>query len=153
MQTITPFLWFDTQAEEAMNLYLSIFKDGKVIHVQRQDGKVLVATFEILGQRFMALNAGPAFKFNESVSFFVSCDTQEQVDDLWEKLIADGGSPSQCGWLKDKYGLSWQIIPKALMELMRDPDPAKSNAVFQAMMKMNKIVIDDLKKAHAGKAA
>lgn len=153
MQTITPFLWFDTQAEEAMNFYLSIFKDGKIIEVHRKDGKVLVATFELLGQRFMALNAGPTFKFNESVSFFVSCDTQQQVDDLWEKLIANGGSPSQCGWLKDKYGLSWQIIPKALMELMRDPDPAKSNAVFQAMLKMNKIVIDDLKKAYASKAA
>ncbi len=152
MRTITPFLWYDTQAEEAMNFYLSIFKNGKALNVSRKDGKAFVVNFEILGQKFMGLNAGPMFKFNESVSFFVSVDTQEEVDELWEKL-SEGGSKSQCGWLKDKYGLSWQIIPKALMEMMSDPDPVKSNAVFQAMLKMNKIVIADLKRAYEEKAA
>jgi predicted 3-demethylubiquinone-9 3-methyltransferase (glyoxalase superfamily) len=152
MRTITPFLWYDTQAEEAMNFYLSIFKDGKSLNVTRVNGKVLTVTFEMLGQKFIALNAGPHFKFNEAVSFFVSCDTQAEVDELWEKL-SEGGSKSQCGWLKDKYGLSWQIIPKALGELMSDPDPIKSQAVMQAMMNMNKIVVDDLRKAHAGEAA
>jgi predicted 3-demethylubiquinone-9 3-methyltransferase (glyoxalase superfamily) len=152
MQSITPFLWFDTQAEEAMNLYLSIFKDGKSLNVSRVNGKVLTVTFEILGQKFIGLNAGPHFKFNEAVSFFVDCDTQAEVDELWDKL-SEGGSKGQCGWLKDKFGLSWQIVPKALGELMSDPDPIKSKAVLGAMMKMNKIVIDDLKKAHAGEAA
>lgn len=152
MRTITPFLWYDTQAEEAMQFYLSIFKDGKSLNVSRVNGKVLTVSFEMLGQKFIGLNAGPHFKFNEAVSFFVSCDTQEEVDELWE-MLSEGGSKGQCGWLKDKYGLSWQIVPKALGELMGDPDPIKSNAVMQAMMKMNKIVIDDLKKAHAGKAA
>jgi predicted 3-demethylubiquinone-9 3-methyltransferase (glyoxalase superfamily) len=152
MRTITPFLWFDTQAEEAMNLYLSIFKDGKSLNVTRVNGKVMSVTFEMLGQKFIGLNAGPHFKFNEAVSFFVSCDTQAEVDELWEKLSEDG-SKGRCGWLKDKFGLSWQIIPKALGELMGDPDPIKSQAVVQAMMKMNKIVVDDLKKAHAGEAA
>jgi len=152
MPTITPFLWYDTQAEEAMNFYLSIFKEGKSLNVTRVNGKVISATFEMLGQKFIALNAGPMYKFNEAVSFFVSCDTQAEVDELWEKL-SEGGSKGRCGWLKDKFGLSWQIIPKALGELMGDPDPIKSSAVVQAMMKMNKIVIDDLKNAHAGKAA
>jgi predicted 3-demethylubiquinone-9 3-methyltransferase (glyoxalase superfamily) len=152
MPTITPFLWFDTQAEEAMNLYLSIFKDGKSLNVSRVNGKVLTVTFEMLGQKFIGLNAGPHFKFNEAVSFFVDCDTQAEVDELWDKL-SEGGSKGQCGWLKDKFGLSWQIVPKALGELMSDPDPIKSKAVLGAMMKMNKIVIDDLKKAHAGAAA
>jgi predicted 3-demethylubiquinone-9 3-methyltransferase (glyoxalase superfamily) len=152
MPTITPFLWYDTQAEEAMNFYLSIFKNGKSLNVTRVNGKVMTATFEMLGQKFIALNAGPVYKFNEAVSFFVSCDTQAEVDELWEKL-SEGGSKGRCGWLKDKFGLSWQIIPKALGELMGDPDPIKSYAVVQAMMKMNKIVVDDLRKAHAGKAA
>ena len=152
MPTITPFLWYDTQAEEAMNFYLSIFKEGKSLNVTRVNGKVISATFEMLGQKFIALNAGPMYKFNEAVSFFVSCDTQAEVDELWEKL-SEGSSKGRCGWLKDKFGLSWQIIPKALGELMGDPDPIKSSAVVQAMMKMNKIVIDDLKNAHAGKAA
>ena len=152
MPKITPFLWFDNQAEEAMNYYLSIFKDGKVLNVHRKDGKVLTVAFELNGQRIMALNGGPLFNFTEAISLFVSCDTQEEVDELWEKLTAVG-EESRCGWLKDKYGLSWQIIPKALMELMGDPDPQKSQAVFEAMMKMKKIVIDDLKRAHEGKAA
>jgi predicted 3-demethylubiquinone-9 3-methyltransferase (glyoxalase superfamily) len=152
MRTITPFLWFDTQAEDAMNLYLSIFKDGKSLNVTRVNGKVISVSFEMLGQKFIGLNAGPMHKFNEAVSFFVSCDTQAEVDDLWDKL-SEGGSKGRCGWLKDKYGLSWQIIPKALGELMGDPDPIKSQAVMKAMMKMNKIVVDDLQKAHAGEAA
>ena len=152
MPKITPFLWFDGRAEEAMNFYLSIFKDGRVLNVGRKDGKVLVVTFELAGQRFMALNAEPLFKFNESVSFFVNCEGQEEVDYYWNRLL-EGGQESQCGWLKDKFGLSWQIIPSALMRLMGDADPAKSKAVFDAMMKMRKIVIKDLEKAYEGKAA
>ncbi len=152
MSKITPFLWFDGRAEEAMNFYLSVFKEGKVMNVNRKDGKVLVATFELAGQRLMALNAGPQFKFNESVSFFVSCEGQEEVDYYWSRLL-EGGQESQCGWLKDKFGLSWQIIPSALMRLMGDADPVKSKAVFDAMLKMKKIVIADLEKAHEGRAA
>jgi predicted 3-demethylubiquinone-9 3-methyltransferase (glyoxalase superfamily) len=121
MPTITPFLWYDTQAEKAMNFYLSIFKDGKSLSVTRVNGKVMTTTFEIIGQKFIALNAGPMYKFNEAVSFFVNCDTQADVDELWEKL-SEGGSKGRCGWLKDKFGLSWQIILKALGELMGDPD-------------------------------
>jgi predicted 3-demethylubiquinone-9 3-methyltransferase (glyoxalase superfamily) len=135
-----------------MNFYLSIFKNGKVLNVTRRNGKAFTVTFELEGQRFMALNAGPIFKFNEAISLFVDCETQQKVDELWEKLSA-GGSKSQCGWLKDKYGLSWQIIPSALMKLLSDPDPQKSEAVMQAMLKMNKIVIADLEKAYEGKAA
>lgn len=152
MPKITPFLWYDNNAQEAANFYTSIFKSAKVLNVNRMDGKVLTVTFEIEGQHFMALNGGPLFPFTEAFLIFVSCVTQEEVDNYWNKLL-EGGTPSRCGWLKDKYGLSWQIIPKALMELMTDPDPEKSNAVFQAMMKMQKIVIADLKKAYEGKAA
>lgn len=152
MPNITPFLWFDNQAEEAMNFYVSIFKNSKVLNVHRMDGKVLTVTFEINGQKLMGLNGGPHFKFTEAISLFVSCDTQAEVDELWAKLLA-GGEESQCGWLKDRYGLSWQIIPKELMELMGDPDPKKSQAVFQAMLKMKKIVVADLRKAYEGKAA
>jgi predicted 3-demethylubiquinone-9 3-methyltransferase (glyoxalase superfamily) len=152
MSKITPFLWFDGRAEEAMNFYQSVFKDGKILNVSRKDGKVLVVTFELAGQRFMAMNAGPMFKFNESVSFFVSCEGQEEVDYYWNHLL-EGGQESQCGWLKDKFGLSWQIIPSALMKFVGDPDPAKSKAAFDAMLKMKKIVIRDLEKAVEGKAA
>jgi len=152
MPKITPFLWFDDRAEEAMNFYISIFRNGKVLGVHRANGKVLTVTFELDGQRLMGLNGGPLFKFTEAVSLFVDCGTQEEVDELWEKLSA-GGEPGRCGWLKDKYGLSWQIIPKTLMQLLSDPDPQKSNAVMQAMLKMNKIVIEDLKKAYEGQAA
>ncbi len=151
MPKITPFLWFDNNAEEAANFYASICKSAKVLNVNRMQGKVLTVTFEIEGQRFMALNGGPLFPFTEAFSIFVSCETQEEVDNYWNRLL-EGGTPSRCGWLKDKFGLSWQIIPTALMQLMGDPDPKKSNAVFQAMMKMDKIVIADLKKAHEGKA-
>jgi len=152
MPTITPFLWFDSQAEEAMNFYISIFKNEKVLSVSRANGKVMSVTFELEGQKFMGLNAGPQFKFTEAISLFVDCETQEEVDELWEKL-SEGGEKGRCGWLKDKYGLSWQIIPTALGKLMSDPDPEKSKAVFQAMLKMNKIVIEDLKRAYEGKTA
>ncbi len=149
MQKITPFLWFDNQAEEAMNFYTSIFKDSKVLSVTPgPDGTAMSVTFELQGQEFMALNAGPQFKFNEAVSFFVSCQTQAEVDELWEKLTADGGEEGRCGWLKDKYGLSWQIIPTALGELMSDPDPKKAGRVVQAMLKMNKIDVPTLQKAY-----
>ena len=149
MPTITPFLWFDTQAEEAMNYYLSIFRSSKVLSVNRADGKVLTVTFELEGQKLMALNGGPHFKFTEAISLFVNCETQQEVDELWEKL-SQGGEKGRCGWLKDRFGLWWQIIPSALGKLMNDPDPRKSQAVFQAMMKMNKIVIKDLERAYAG---
>jgi len=152
MPKITPFLWFNDQAEEAMNYYISIFKNGKALGVHRANGKVLTVTFELDGQRFMGLNGGLLFKFTEAVSLFVDCETQEEVDELWERLCS-GGEPGRCGWLKDKYGLSWQIIPKALMKLMSDPDPEKSQAVMQAMLKMNKIIVEDLKKAYEGKSA
>ncbi len=153
MKKITPFLWFDTQAEEAMNFYVSVFKNSKVGSVQRAgpDGPVFSVTFELDGQEFMGLNAGPRFKFNESISFFVNCENQKEVDEYWNKLIADGGEESMCGWCKDKFGLWWQIIPKQLGELMGDPDPEKSQKVVQAMLKMQKIIVADLQKAHDGK--
>jgi predicted 3-demethylubiquinone-9 3-methyltransferase (glyoxalase superfamily) len=152
IQKITPFLWFDGRAEEAMNHYVSIFKNSKVLSTNRFNGRVLTVTFELEGQKFMALNAEPLFKFTEAISFFVSCETQEEVDELWEKLSA-GGEQSRCGWLKDKFGLSWQIIPTALGQLMSAPDPEKSQAVMQAMLKMNRIIIADLERAYEGKAA
>ncbi len=151
MPKITPFLWFDGQAEEATNYYVSIFKNSRSLGVHRSgDGKVLTVTFELDGQQFMALNGGPLFKFTEAVSLFVDCATQEEVDELWEKLSA-GGAKGRCGWLKDKFGLSWQIIPKALVKLMSDPDPKRSQAVFQAMLKMDKIIIEDLQRAYEGR--
>jgi len=149
MPKITPFLWFDNQAEEAMNFYISIFKNGKVLSVHRIDEKVMSVTFELEGQKIMGLNAGPQFNFTEAISLFVDCETQEEVDELWEKL-SEGGAKGRCGWLKDKYGLSWQIIPTALGKLMSDPHPEKSKAVVQAMLKMNKIVIEDLRRAYKG---
>jgi len=151
MNKITPFLWFNGQAEEAANFYVSVFNNGKVLSVDHVGGSVMLVNFELEGQRFMALNAGPEFKFTEAISLFVSCESQDEVDELWEKLSA-GGQKSRCGWLKDKYGLSWQIIPTALGELMGDSDPEKAQAVMQAMLKMDKIVIADLQKAHADKA-
>jgi predicted 3-demethylubiquinone-9 3-methyltransferase (glyoxalase superfamily) len=150
MPKITPFLWFDTQAEEAMNFYASIFKHSKVISVNRAQGKVMSVQFELEGQRFMALNAGPAFKFNEAISFFVSCETQQEIDELWAKLIADGGAPSRCGWLKDKFGLSWQIIPSTLGRWLGDPDPSKSGRVMNAMMQMDKLDLQRLQQAYEG---
>ena len=149
MKKITPFLWFDTQAEEAMKFYVSIFKNSKVLSMSPgPNGIASSVNFELEGQEFVGFNAGPEFKFNEAISMFVNCQTQEEVDDLWNKLTADGGEESRCGWLKDKYGLSWQIVPSVLGELMGDPDPAKSQRVLQAMLKMNKIIIADLKRAH-----
>jgi predicted 3-demethylubiquinone-9 3-methyltransferase (glyoxalase superfamily) len=151
MKKITPFLWFDTQAEEAMNLYTSIFKNSKILGVSRgPDGKVQSVNFEIEGQEISGFNAGPQFKFNESISFFVDCKDQAEVDELWNKLTADGGEESQCGWLKDKFGLSWQIVPAALIQYLGDPDPVKAQRVMQAMLKMRKIVIADLDQAYAG---
>ena len=152
MSKITPFLWFDTQAEEAMNYYVSIFRNSKVLEVQRQgpDGPVFSVSFELDGQEFIGLNAGPRFKFNESISFFVNCENQKEVDEYWNKLIADGGEESMCGWCKDKFGLWWQIIPKQLGELMGDPNPEKSQRVMEVMLKMQKISVADLQKAYDG---
>lgn len=162
MQKITPCLWFDTQAEEAANFYTSIFKNSKIGQISRYDkasaevsgrpeGSVLVVSFQLEGQDFMALNGGPVFKFSEAISFSVECKTQEEVDEFWQKLIADGGAESQCGWLKDKFGLSWQIVPSVLNELLSDPDPIKSSRVMQAMLQMNKLIIADLQKAYEAK--
>ena len=148
MKKITPFLWFDGQAEEAMNFYVSIFKNSRVLNISPgPNGKAFTVSFELDGQEFTALNGGPNFKFTEAISFFVSCETQAEVDELWEKLTA-GGEEIQCGWLKDKYGLSWQIVPTALGKLLGDPDPVKSQRVMQAMLKMKKIEITGLKQAY-----
>ena len=147
--TITPFLWFDGNAEEAIEHYLSVFKNSKLLSVTRRGSVVFTATFELEGQRFMALNGGPKYKFTEAISLFVDCETQAEVDDLWDKLCAGGGS-GQCGWLKDKFSLSWQIIPKGLTELLADPDPEKSKRVMQALLQMEKIDLQRLKDAHAG---
>jgi predicted 3-demethylubiquinone-9 3-methyltransferase (glyoxalase superfamily) len=149
MKKITPFLWFDTQAEEAMNFYVSIFKNSKVLGVTPgPKGIASSVNFELEGQEFIGFNAGPEFKFNEAVSFFVDCKSQAEVDELWEKLSSDGGEEGQCGWVKDRFGLWWQIVPSALGELMSDPDPAKAQRVVQAMLKMRKIDIAGLKEAY-----
>lgn len=157
MQKITPFLWFDHQAEEAAHFYLSVFKDGKILDIGRYTdvgpgpkGSVMVVKFQLSGQEFMALNGGPNFKFTEAVSFVVNCQTQEEVDYYWEKLLSGGGQPSQCGWLKDRYGLSWQIVPTVLGQLMADKDPEKSKRVMQAMLKMVKLHVAELKRAYDG---
>src|SRR3954466_14605237 len=148
MQTVTPFLWFDGKAEEAMNFYLSVFKNSTVTNVARgPNGSVMSATFELDGQKFMALNGGPMFSFTPAVSFFVNCDTQQEVDELWEKL-SDGGKKERCGWLKDKFGLSWQIIPSALGRMLSDRDPEKSKRVMKAMLQMDKIDVHGLKQAY-----
>jgi predicted 3-demethylubiquinone-9 3-methyltransferase (glyoxalase superfamily) len=160
MQKISPFLWFDTQAEEAAEFYVSIFPNSKIGNVARYDeagskatgqavGAAMVVAFDLDGQSFSALNGGLMFKFNESVSFVIDCETQEEVDYYWAKL-SDGGSQGQCGWLKDKYGLSWQVVPKALGELMNDPNPAKAGRVMQAMLGMRKLDIATLRAAHKG---
>jgi len=154
MQKITPFLWFDGKAEEAMNFYVSIFKNSNVGRVTRYGdagpgpkGSVMSATFQIEGQEFFALNGGPQFQFTPAISFFVNCETQQEVDELWEKLSA-GGEKNRCGWLRDKYGLSWQIIPTALGEMLGDKDPAKANRVMKAMLQMDKIDVKGLKQAY-----
>ena len=150
MPSISPFLWFDAQAEEAMNFYASVFKRSKVLSVSRVQGNVMSVTFELDGQKFMGLNGGPHFKFNEAVSFFVGCETQEEIDDLWNKLTADGGSPSQCGWLKDKFGLSWQIVPNALGRMLADSDGSRSKRVMDVMLKMQKLDLGRLQQAYDG---
>ena len=154
MQKITPFLWFDGKAEEAMNFYISIFKNSKILSVTRYGeagpgpkGTVMTAKFALNGQEFVALNGGPQFTFTEAISFVVNCETQQEVDELWEKLSA-GGQKSRCGWLKDKYGLSWQVVPTALVEMLQDKDAKKSNRVMQAMLQMNKIEIETLRRAY-----
>ena len=156
MQKITPFLWFDNNAEEAMNFYISVFKDSKILSVTRYGeagpgpkGSVMTGKFQLAGQEFMALNGGPHFKFTEAISFVVNCESQEEVDEFWEKLV-EGGEESQCGWLKDKYGLSWQIVPTILVEMLQDKDPEKSQRVMKAMLQMIKIDIKTLKQAYSG---
>jgi predicted 3-demethylubiquinone-9 3-methyltransferase (glyoxalase superfamily) len=155
MQNITPFLWFTDQAEQAMNFYISIFKNSKVGSITRYGesgpgakGKVMSVTFQLDGQEFMALNGGPVFTFSPAISFFVNCETQAEVDELWEKLSA-GGEEGQCGWLKDKYGLSWQIVPSGLGELLNGNDAGKSQRAMQAMLQMKKLDIEKLKQAYA----
>lgn len=169
MKEITPFLWFDTQAEEAMNFYVDVFngspykkQESRVVDITRYEkgmeapgaealeGRVITGVFELAGQRFMALDGGPVFKFTEATSFYVECEDQAEVDYFWNKLSAVPES-EQCGWLKDKYGLSWQIIPRQMGELMRDSDPARSKRVINAMLRMKKIIVADLQKASEGK--
>ena len=154
MQKITPFLWFDGKAEEAMNFYVSIFRNSRIMSVTRYGkegpgpkGAVMSATFQLAGQDFFVLNGGPQFTFSPAISFFVNCETQEEVDELWEKL-SEGGDKQRCGWLRDKYGVSWQIIPSVLGEMLQDKDTEKSNRVMKAMLQMNKIDIKSLKKAY-----
>ena len=151
MPTITPFLWFDTQAEEAMNFYTSVFKRSKVTSINRAQGKVMSVQFELEGQKFMALNAGPQFPFTEAISFFVGCETQEEIDELWAKLTADGGATSRSGWLKDRFGLSWQIIPNALGRMLNDTNAAKSKQVMNALLQMDKLDLKRLQEAYNGK--
>jgi predicted 3-demethylubiquinone-9 3-methyltransferase (glyoxalase superfamily) len=154
MQEITPFLWYDGKAEEAANFYVSIFGNSKILKITRYGeagpgpkGSVMTVEFALDGQEFIALNGGPHFKFSEAISFSVDCKTQEEVDEFWEKLSA-GGEQGPCGWLKDKYGLSWQINPRVLGEMLGDPDPAKSKRVMEAMLQMKKIDIKGLKEAY-----
>ena len=164
MQKITPFLWFNDQAQEAANFYTSIFKNSKIGRILRYDeeaakvsqsgrpaGSVLTIEFEIEGQKFVALNGGPQFKFTESISFVVNCETQKEVDYFWEKLTADGGEESQCGWLRDKFGVSWQVTPTVLIDMLHDKDAKKSERVMKAMLQMQKIDIKKLDAAYAGK--
>lgn len=156
-QKITTFLWFDDHAEEAVNFYISIFKNSRIGDIARYGdtgpgpkGQVMTVDFELYGQQFAALNGGPHFKFTEAISLVVNCETQEEVDEYWEKL-SEGGQKVQCGWVKDKFGLSWQIVPTILKELVKDKDPEKANRVMQAVMKMTKLEIAELKAAYEGK--
>jgi predicted 3-demethylubiquinone-9 3-methyltransferase (glyoxalase superfamily) len=161
---ITPNLWFDKEAEEAANFYVSVFPNSKVGNIARypetgreitggEPGSVMTVDFTVNGQNLIGINGGPAFKFNEAISLMVTCDTQKEVDELWEKLTADGGAESQCGWLKDKYGVSWQIIPAGMGELFNDPDRSKAERAMGAMLKMKKLDIDELRKAADGPTA
>jgi len=154
MQKIVTFLWFDGQAEEAVKFYTSLFKDSKIVTIARYPdavpglgGKVLTAVFELNGQRFMALDGGPQFKFSEAISLFINCDHQEEIDYFWNKLTADGGKEGNCGWLKDKFGLSWQVVPSNMGELMQPKDPARGGRAIQALMQMSKISIKTLEEA------
>ena len=156
-QRITPFLWFDNRAEEAARFYCSIFKNSAMGQVVRYGevgpgpkGQVMIVTFKLEGQEFTALNGGPRFKFDEAISFVVNCETQEEIDYYWDSLTADGGQESQCGWLKDKFGLSWQIVPTIIGELMSDEDPKKSGRVMQAVMQMKKLDLQKMRDAAAG---
>jgi len=156
LQKISPFLWFDSHAEEAANFYVSIFKDSKILKIARYGeagpgpaGSVMVVNFQIEGQDFIALNGGPLFKFSEAISFVINCQTQEEVDHYWNKLTAGGGQESQCGWLKDKYGLSWQVTPTILGELLADKNQKTAQRVMQAMLQMKRIDIAALKRAAA----
>jgi predicted 3-demethylubiquinone-9 3-methyltransferase (glyoxalase superfamily) len=160
MPKVHPFLWFDKDAEEAMNFYVAIFPNSKVLSVQRYgpagpgpEGSVMTADFELDGQRVSALNGGPVFSFSEAVSFVVDCDGQEEVDYYWERLLADGGQPSQCGWLKDRFGFSWQVVPKQLFEAIGGPDAAGRQRAVQAMMQMIKLDVAALQRAYRGDAA
>jgi len=157
MQKITPFLWFDGKAEEAANFYTSVFKNSKIVNTMRYGeagpgpkGSLMAATFELAGQEFTALNGGPMFTFSPAISFFVHCETQEEVDEFWEKL-SESGEKQRCGWLKDKYGVSWQIVPTVLSQLLQDQDAGKSTRVMNAMMQMDKLDIAGLKRAHEQK--
>jgi predicted 3-demethylubiquinone-9 3-methyltransferase (glyoxalase superfamily) len=159
MPRISPFLWFDTQAEEAAKLYVSVFPNSKILNVSRYttrapggppEGSVMTVEFEVDGQRVIALNAGPQFKLTEAFSFSVECETQEEVDRYWDKLTAGGGTPGPCGWLKDRYGLSWQVQPTILSKMLSDRDAKKAARVMQAMLKMKKIEIPELKRAYEG---
>jgi len=154
MQKITPFLWFDDKAEEAMHFYISIFNNSKVVRVIRYgeagpgpEGTVMTASFTLDGEEFVALNGGPSFTFSPAISFVINCETQDEVDRFWEKL-SEGGKTLQCGWLQDKYGISWQVVPTVLIELLNDADPVKSNRVMQAMLLMNKIDIEGIRRAY-----
>ena len=156
MQKVTPFLWFDDNAEEAVNFYVSIFENAKVLNMARYGdggpgpkGMVMTAEFELDGQRFIALNGGPQFRFTEAISFVINCETQQEVDHYWERL-SEGGEESRCGWVKDKFGLWWQVVPTILGKLIADKDPAKAGRVMQAMLQMSKIDIEPLQRAYEG---
>jgi predicted 3-demethylubiquinone-9 3-methyltransferase (glyoxalase superfamily) len=158
MQKITPFLWFDNNAEQAAEFYVSIFKNSKILNVSRYGdagpgpkGAVMVVNFQLAGQEFIALNGGPLFKFSEAFSFVVNCENQKEVDEYWSKLTSGGGQESQCGWLKDKFGFSWQVVPTELGKLMSDKDPKKANRVMQALLQMKKLDIAKLQQAAEGK--
>jgi len=157
MSKINVSLWFDTQAEEAANFYVSLFPDSKILNVARygsagpgEEGTVMVVDFQLAGQQVNAINGGPQFNFTEAISLVVNCESQDEVDDLWQKLTADGGESGQCGWLKDRYGLSWQIVPTAMADLLTDPDPDRSQRAMQAMLKMSRLDLAELRRAADG---
>jgi predicted 3-demethylubiquinone-9 3-methyltransferase (glyoxalase superfamily) len=157
MQKITTFLWFDTEAEEAATFYTSLFPDSRITHVQRygeagpgQQGTVMIVNFELAGQQYIALNGGPDHPFTEAISLYIDCESQAEVDELWAKLAADGGEEGPCGWVKDRYGLSWQVVPRTLIDLISDPDPGRSQRAMKAMLGMGKIVVQELVEAANG---